>query len=1193
LRIFGFKSFANKVEVNFPKNGLTSVVGPNGCGKSNIIDAIRWGLGEQKAKSLRSSKMEDVIFSGTANKPAMNMAEVSLVIENDKGVLAGGQTQIMITRRAYRNGDSMYLINNQPCRLKDIQHLFYDTGMGAASYSLMEAKMIDSVLSDKDDERRLLFEEAAGISKYKKQRAETKRQLEKVTLDLTRVEDNLTHAKKSTSLFERQAEKAERWRLIKDSLTKLELSYNVDSFLEIKEKYVQFQKDVTENNYKTESVQTRITELETQLEEKKLTIVDDETKLQEYNQIVANTNAEAVSLTNEIERARDRIRYLTESMEKREEERHSTEEKLSAYADEKQTLKQEYAEYSKQFAELEVALQRKLEENRVFIDQYQVAKEQSTERSEEHLDVMSQVSELTRELEGVRAEKNLLENQRDELEESLNRLLEEERVALEERSPLEQEHVRLEEETTRLRSQFEAEKQTLEENSKKLEQQRDELMALEKEKVALETQYKVYKAMKDSQEGVQAGAQYLIQEKKEAIRGALFDLIQVSEEYIGLVEQCIGDNLQTLVLNGEEASVEELLSALKSSKKGQALLYLVSDNASTYRRERSTISASDASGFKGWLVDHIQWNESNSATSTSLQGLIEYVLGHYAIVDSSSTAQALCEKYKGQDIWFVTQEGDKYHASGVVQGGYRAQEQVSLLENRTRLETIARDLDSVTEKWNSLKESVDQLAELQRNLKENSGQAESLLRQKERSFQETAGKLKVLISTTGSLGSRREDLETKQAVLLQRYEELELRIEPLEGDCESKRELQDSLQRMASDEKEKFQELEYRKSDLERSIREMEGDCARLKNQLERGQERIQFLDTSEEEQKSRQVEMSLDGQGWLEDIANNNEIVADLTDKIHLLNERLAVQSRERDEAKEVYDTKMLSLDTFRDELKVRNNEFHQFSRESHQLELKMQQANTVVDNIKERMFEVYEVHIDDPQFTYEKIEYNPDTAEKDISQYKEDLRKLGNVNVGALEDYEEEKKKLEDVQKQFDDLEKARVDLEKTIRRLDKVAREQFLETFGQIQKNFQKVFSTLFEGGQGQLTLDEEADPLDARIEINASPSGKKMRGVTLLSGGERALTAISMLFSLYLVRTSPYCIMDEVDGPLDDANIGRFVNLLRRFSDETQFIVVTHNKRTMAASDMLYGVTQEIRGISQLASVRLDEASVIAG
>lgn len=350
-------------------------------------------------------------------------------------------------------------------------------------------------------------------------------------------------------------------------------------------------------------------------------------------------------------------------------------------------------------------------------------------------------------------------------------------------------------------------------------------------------------------------------------------------------------------------------------------------------------------------------------------------------------------------------------------------------------------------------------------------------------------------------------------------------------------------------------------------------------------------------EKAARELRATLDrsagqAEDWSVQMTLLHEKTATLAEDMEALHRRLAEEEAERDAVKSVYDRKVALLEERRTLVRRLQDELREVTQAAHQRSLRMEQARAALENIRERMFEAHEVDFSAEEIAFDRVEYDPDTAPAQIADLKEKLRGLGNINAGALEDYEAEKARLEEVRKQFDDLERARQGLDRAIKKLDKAAREQFMETFAVVQKNFQEVFSSLFEGGETQLVLEENVDPLDAKIEINARPTGKKMRGVSLLSGGERALTAISLLFALYLVRPSPYCIMDEVDGPLDDANIGRFVNLLRRFSHQTQFIVVTHNKRTMAASDMLYGVTQEIKGISKLVAVQLDEAARIA-
>ncbi len=1176
LRIFGFKSFANKVEVNFPKDGLTAVVGPNGCGKSNIIDAIRWVMGEQRAKSLRSSKMEDVIFSGSSTRPAMNMAEVSLIIDNDKGILPGGFSQIMITRQAYRNGDSVYMLNNQPCRLKDIQNLFYDTGMGAASYSLMEAKMIDSVLSEKDDERRVLFEEAAGISKYKKQREETKRQLDRTTLDLTRVSDNLRHSKNSVALFERQAKRAEEWAAVHKEYKALELAYNWDVYKEELGKMKSIGQQMEELKHKSQSTQSALTEQETMLEEKKLSILSFEQELGKHNQIVANTNAEAMQLNSEIEKTNERIKYLRASIKRNEEDLENAVQKLQGYAKEKVELKDNIRRYESEIEGMEELVDDVHSRLLEIQEQTSEKKEISIRVSGQRMELMNELSELKHQLGQAQASNQMLSRQWEESNNSLEKIAAEEKELLENKQEFEEQLQSLEQDVEKRQSVLSGLEQNYSEAKTSLTELKEKFKSTQSEYITLQSQFKMLKGIHDSHQGMGRGVKYLLENKKDSIRGVLVDLLKVNPSYLSAVENCLGESLQTLVTENSQGKMD-LLQFLKESKKGQALFFSSSD--SQFKRQRPQLS----SGGK-WLIEEVEYD-------SSLGAAVEFLLGHYIVVSHLDAAKQALASLSG-DFWCVCETGDLMHSSGVIKAGSAQEEKTGLLETKQKLDETEIKYQEALKLYEDEKQKLEELELKFEELSQEISSHKDALRKDEILQMEDRGKLKVIENSLLGLGNRSEQISKRLSEIKSEMENSGVNIEPLSreiSNLESRKEgLDDEYERA----EEEVQEFENQRKELDEDYKAKNKRVAELNAALEKATHRITFIEESEKEQTSIQMKMDLDEQEWAASMAENQAKVESLSEKIHIIHERLQEESKQRDVAKSAYDEKVLELEEYRTKIRKISEEHIQSSKAAHELEMKHEQLANHVNNIKERMFELHEIDFEDPDINIEPMDYNIHTVERDIRQKKEKLKSLGNVNVSALEDYEGEKKKLEDVQSQFDDLERARNGLEKTIKKLDRVAREQFLSTFEQIQKNFQEVFSTLFEGGQGKLTLEENVDPLDAKIEINASPSGKKMRGVTLLSGGERALTAISMLFSLYLVRVSPYCIMDEVDGPLDDANIGRFVNLLRKFSSHTQFIVVTHNKKTMEASDVLYGVTQEIKGISQLASVRLEEASLIA-
>jgi chromosome segregation protein len=1188
LRIFGFKSFANKVEVNFPGEGITSVVGPNGCGKSNIIDAIRWVLGEQRAKALRSSKMEDVIFSGTAERPALNMAEVSLLINNDAGVLPSEYTQIMITRRAYRNGETEYLINNQPCRLKDIHNLFYDTGMGAASYSLIEAKMIDSILSDKAEERRVMFEEASGISKYKQQRKETLRQLERTAQDLARVEDNLKFVQQNVNMFERQAKKAEKWRELRKAYVSLELSYNQDSYKDLEGKYTQFEAESRQGADRALSLQAQITTQETVLEEGKLLILDEEQALSRLNQVVAATNAEVIRLENELDRGKDRILHLVESVKRLDAETEAAGRRLGEFAQEKIQDAREIARLEAERIELSNMSEGQVEEKARYAAAYQEKRRAADELAEERLQALEELSALRNKAGALNSELNHLREDEGELEAALQEATERHLEFSEEQKTLQEDVRRLETQNAGLAGELGAGSTRLGELSAELEKARAEEKLATAEKVALETRQSLLKGLQESMEGVDGGVQLLLAQGRDKIQSLLADALKVPDDALAVAEKCLGRYLQALVAKDKVAG-QELLDKLREAKKGEAILF---SGPSAFRRARPDLSG--CPGFEGWLIDKV-------GRPDDLDALVELALGNHALFDSLESAAAAVPRVGGQDIWLVAPSGEMVHASGVILGGAQKSAQGGLLQRKAQLEQTGKRLEEVRAQCQAL---AQRLSALDAERKELEGRQQALggeQKQSERKYQEQKAKLAYLETSLASMDKDRTQTRIKLETVREQLAEAERSQEEMQEGLEEGEEARKVLENRFHTALEEVHKAEGERARFEEKVRDLDKTRAQLDSQVKGLRMRLEYLDRSEKEQTELVAKNARQKEEWEGLVAQLQDKLVALGDQIQVLHERMAKEEEARDEAKAVYDAKVGHLDELRLVIRNLNDELRALTARNHDSALKMEQARAAMANIRERMFELHEVDLSNPvktgpegdeQPAFERVEYDAATAAEEIASYKDKLKGLGNINPGALEDYEAEKARLEEVNRQYQDLEKARLGLEKAIKKLDKVAREQFLETFGIVQRNFQEVFSSLFEGGEAQLALEDNVDPLDAKIEINARPTGKKMRGVSLLSGGERALTAISLLFALYLVRPSPYCIMDEVDGPLDDANIGRFVNLLRRFSHQTQFIVVTHNKRTMAASDMLYGVTQEIKGISKLVSVQLDEASRIA-
>jgi chromosome segregation protein len=691
----------------------------------------------------------------------------------------------------------------------------------------------------------------------------------------------------------------------------------------------------------------------------------------------------------------------------------------------------------------------------------------------------------------------------------------------------------------------------------------------------LQARIEVLENLQQSGEGAGDGARLLLEQSGDKVLGLWADYIRVADEYAQALEVALGEQLQVLLIKNSSLAQELLQEAAAR----QSSVWMAAADWPLQTTERP-----DLGGQGQWLEELV--NVRDEATTWSKQFLYSY-----ALVGDLQTAWNLAQKYSGQQWIFISRDGYRVGCDGLLRSPGESGAGASMLQRAQELEKLQAELNALLGAISLLEDAELRGAELLEVLQEQKEEARENLQEEKNLLREQASKVQFLENHLNSaqnrfqhLSDRLQSLELQQEQIRQSISggdtelaELSAQKEALENSwqdaSERLEEIQEQLEAVQEEYEECSRELgewKQKKSSLEQQIHFKAQQMESMQSLVDNRKERIRF-----NREEHIQVESG----------------DSDLEDRLEKEYAKLETLTHQRDDAKAIYDERMADLDEYRDEVKELNQMLRAQGDESHEVEMKMEAQRSNADRIKERMFEQFEVYLDDKE-GLPLVEYNLDTVEKDIRELRSALRKLGPVNPGALDEYEAEKQRLEVVEKQFEDLDQARMSLERTVDKLDSMARAAFMETFVQVRKNFQDVFSSLMIGGKTRLELEDGVDPLEARIEINAQPTGKKMRGVTLLSGGERALTATALLFALYLVKPSPYCILDEVDGPLDDANIGRFVQLLRRFSRHTQFIIITHNKRTMAASDRLYGVTQEIKGISRIASVQLDEAADIS-
>ena len=1178
LKIFGFKSFAQRTEINFPTKGLTAVVGPNGCGKSNITDAIRWVLGEQRAATLRMSKMQDVIFSGTEERAAMSLAEVSIVIDNSDGALSSEYSEIIVTRRVHRDGSGEYLINNQECRLRDVHALLFDSGLGSSTYSQMNADMIKAVLSDKADDRRVLFEEAAGVSKYRQQRKEATRQLERVQMDMARVEDNLRSVRRSVRLYETQAEKVKEFKWLSNRLKSLDLSVSLDKYADFKESLETLDTTSRRMNHEVESAKTKAMELQTRIDEKKLAISEDENNYRDLEREVQQATLALNDLNNQIIRLRDSLSTLEAANQKASFEIEISEGKTRELLSERTRLEEEneVLKSDSGIEELNNRLEREREVLQVMRDKLDDLRSQSRELSNGRLAAANKVASLQGRFERLDAESDMLRGSiskwNEEVSELRTRKADTESAIRDMEAGMEatsREIEILNERKASLES-------TLEEKNADLVAARQELQGLQNECAALESRIEVLQSVSD--EGTDAG-KWIRENKAGLIRGFLSEHISAAPEYASQVETALGDVLDSAVVQNRDG-LREIVDGLRGQNAGKAVLALME------AFELAPAPELNHAGIRGVLSNFVTCDDET-------RSFVQNLLSRYFLVDSLDTALDLAREHRNSDFCFVT-DNIIVKTNGLVSQGANT---AGALSRKNEISEATERLNAVRDQLTQKQGFIENLQSEVEETKQMLDSASDEILEKNNAMRAGEAGISIQKNTLEGIGARLEKLETD-------ISESEGRIASAESQKSGDAELTEAKAAMESAEAEyarvndelseqevMFREKDEEVRDLERTSQDKSAKLAQNTDRLRNIADQIQFLGDSIESRK-RDIETNkVNMEKATQDIDNLGGTIQDKDSALRELEGR-------RDAARERYEVVSGDLDNWRSELDGIRDDMIDRMKELNEVGRKQEALQSNLDRLQERLQNEWSFDLANPE-EFERVEYSQPEADKEIRELRGKIKDLGPINVNVMEDYEDEKKRLEEVEIQFNDLDRARASLDRTITKLDDIARSRYLETFERIQKNFQFVFSKLFLNGETKMSLVEKLDEngkpgdiLDADIEINVRPTGKKMRGIKALSGGEHALTATALLFAIYMEKPSPYCVLDEVDGPLDDANVGRFMALLREFSKQTLFIVVTHNKRTMAEADMLYGVTQEIKGISRIASVQLADATKFA-
>ncbi len=1187
LEILGFKSFAQKTVVHF-NQGITSIVGPNGCGKTNIVDAIRWCLGEQKPSILRSDKMENVIFNGTSAHKPMGLAEVSLIIQNDKGILPTEYSEVIITRRIYRSGESEYLLNKNVSRLKDITSLFMDTGMGANAYSVIELKMVESILSNKAEDRRILFEEAAGVNKYKTRRKLTLKRLEDVKSDLARINDIISEVEKQVNSLERQAKKAEKHKQLTTRLMEIEIVLGTAENKRLVEALIQTDSEIV-NLYGERS---RTEEILLALEDEFNKYRDDfntaEKELNDFRQKISAQTSKVFeteksltiateskkSLLKNIERLSGDVEdheIRLESTKENIEELEVKERELANRIKEREENKTSFSErISQKRTELDTAKTLLNEKNAVMLTSYRSLADSKNELN----NILRNISDVQKNTERNQQRHASLTGALENLKTAIKNVSEEKDLLMEDISEREK----------KLNYDI-LHKQKLE---KRLETSVKKDFELRTAISDLENKIAYLTEIMHSLEGVSKGTKALINSKdwKSGEVNLLANIGETDDRHRVAVEAALQNNLNTILIEGIE-ELKNAVSLLKSDSMGKvsfAIPYTGSysyfrsftGKAEKYLADKRIKKLESEKGVIGRLAEFVKTSAKNR---TYFQRILERVY----LVDTLETGLQLSKKYP--DSKFVTATGDFVTSSGLISAGSEIAQEDSVFGRKIVLDQLKTDLQPLRKQHESVLASIaelealissmdlvtpgNEIRKLNADLTELEKKISRLAFEKEKLEEQ----LTVVQKEHEDLKLKAEESEKSRMTLLSEYEE----ITRVQAAADQAKQEAEAYVKKAENE---LQETISQKNASDLETERLKGLLNNIITSLKRSRESIDYLNESIAKKKS-EIERSTAEIEILDENIENLE--ADLDDyKRTLANLKEASVSAEAN---------YREIKAKTDEIEIQKRKARavkdQLSDKIHRAELDRSDKKHLLDSILSRLEEKYnltpsDLAVDVPE------DFNVEESRREVKLLEQQIFNLGAINSLAFEEYEAEKERFDSLNGQKIDLIEAEKNLLKTIEEINETAQKLFLDTFDQIKNNFISIFRRLFNpGDEADLRLEEDTDPLEAKIEIIAKPRGKRPTSIDLLSGGEKTLTAIALLFAIYLVKPSPFCILDEIDAPLDDANIDRFTRILRDFSATTQFIVVTHNKRTMEAADTLYGVTMQEEGISKLVSVRFNE------
>lgn len=1177
LELQGFKSFADKTILELMP-GITTVIGPNGSGKSNISDAIRWVLGEQSMKSLRGTKSLDIIFAGTQNRKSLGFAEASLVFDNSDGALPIEYTEVTVTRKIYRSGETGYYINKVPCRLKDVLELFMDTGIGKDGYSIIGQGKIDEILSNKSEDRRHIFEEAAGIVKYRTRKQESEKKLEHTKLNLLRINDILTEIEGNLEPLQMQADKAKKYLNLREELKNIEIGlfvYNIEKYKQDLEKVVQdieiMQSQCNDEEGRLERVKILKEELKSSIDEITETIenmsnigFESQKQIEQLNSDInvaktriANNNENNDRYLKEIEEQNAKIKELKDEIEQKEAK--------------KDNLKQNKEKFEKELNEKQAELDKlteKLSSKELEIEGYKHTVEENTDKKYElqseinaqninyqnfekrQAQIKQEMQSTISELDGTRLNKEDIAKQFNEIENKKNKA----------QNSLNEVSKQREEANQKIKS-FESNINILSSEMRIKESRLKFLIETEKEK---EGYIKSVKSLLKDCEN--------IKELGKGMNGVLANIIEVPDDLQTAIEMCLGASLQNIVTE-TETDAKRLVEHLRKNNLGRASFLPIS----SVRGKKLDKIKGNESGVIGIASDLVKYNKK-------YEQIILNLLGRTVIVDNMDTAIKVA-KQNGYTFRIVTTEGDLINPSGAITGGSVAKKTVNILGRGKEIEKLEKEIKNLKQKIEKLEndkqnyeESIEGILELSANLEKELQEIDityATEKQKVISINENIEKLEKRLNR---LKEEQANLEKQKEESVSTKGDLQVEINKIVEQNEELSKIITEFAELNKDDQKYIDDLNFDITNLKISVSSFDESEASIQEIQERINQELENAHTSIENKNTQIEQIKKDNEELEKSIQETLQKIEEVKESVNSSSSKIEELKKERAQKSE-------KLSKQEDEITAKFKVIEDLKGQLVKLDVKKTKIEEDINGIINKMWEEYELTPNNAE-QYQKPE-NVALTQRRVNSLRTEIRELGSVNVDSIEEYKNLKDRYDFMSEQRLDLENTMSKLRKVISDMTQIMKEQFKEKFKVINKNFGEVFAELFGGGKAELTLEDEENILECGIDITVQPPGKKLQNMMLLSGGEKAFTAIALLFAILKINPAPFCVLDEIEAALDDVNVFRYADYLKKFTDHTQFLVITHRKGTMEVADTVYGVTMEESGISKLLSMKLKQ------